>query len=99
MKKDEMTMEEKCLVHDWQNENAVCRNAADEAECFLRWVRAAVAEQREKDANTNPAGIACPKRNCREEKGFPCISNETGLMAPCHPERWQAAIRAGKPEE
>ena len=43
-----MLPEEKALVHDWQNENAICRNAADEAECFLRWVRVAVGTEQQR---------------------------------------------------
>jgi hypothetical protein len=55
-------------------------------------IRAATEAQKEKDANANPAAIECPRKRCMADVGMPC-ENSHGVFVPCHPERWQAAIR------
>ena len=58
-------------------------------------IRAAVDEQREKDAKAKPYTFDCPK--CEVEKFHPCFSLENDKeMSVYHGERWRAAIRAGE---
>jgi len=67
----DVTPEEKELLHHFQNDNAVCRNAADEAECFLRWSRAAVEAEKERCAVVVEEGACiglCFHFTCERQK-------------------------------
>ncbi len=50
------------IIKWWQSENAACRNATEEAECFLGWMRTAVAAERELQAKAWESGF----RHCLE---------------------------------
>ena len=82
--------DEWCQVcgEDWP-----CRGSIDDE------IRAAVEVETERCAKKNPAAVPCPKNNCPADIGEPCEDERSGLFVPCHPERWQAAIRARSGDE
>ena len=57
-------------------------------------IRLAVAAENERCAKANPANVPCPKKSCAVGIGVPCEDEHNKFWIPCHPERWQAAIRA-----
>ena len=53
----------------------------------------AVAAENERCAKVNPANVPCPKKSCMVGIGVPCEDEHNKFWIPCHPERYQAAIR------